>query len=120
MKIKQLQNRLLTLIVSAVLSAITLTANAQTYSVSYNSKNLEQVIKDLRKRTGYEFVYQKQVIKKAPVINCDYKNLNLNEMLNRIIVDAAGLDYEIVKKRLSSRKRATTAISISRKQLSDM
>lgn len=101
---KQLENRLLTLIVCAVLSALALTANAQTYSVSYNSKNLEQVIKDLRKRTGYEFVYQKQVIEKAPVINCDYKNLNLNEMLNRIIVDAAGLDYEIVKKTIVIKK----------------
>lgn len=117
---KQLKHNLLMLVVSMVLSAFTLTANAQEYSVDYKGQTIEQVIKDLRSRTGYEFVYQKQVVEKVPAISCSYKNLNLKELLNRIIVDAAKLDYEIVKKTVVIKKATTTKGQFFKKNVTGM
>lgn len=72
-------------------------AVAQTYSVKYNDQSVELVIRDLRKRTGYEFVYQKQVIEEAPHITGYFKDMTLQQLLNRIFLNEASIDYEIVK-----------------------
>jgi TonB-linked SusC/RagA family outer membrane protein len=80
-------------------------ACAQQYSVDYRNQTLEEVIKDLRKRTGYEFMYKKQLLQGAPRINCQYKNLNLNQLLNRVLYQAAGIEYEIVKHEVILKRR---------------
>lgn len=78
----------------------------QTYDVSYDNQTLEQVIKDLKKRTGYEFVYQKQLLENAPRITCSYQKLTLHQMFDRIFYQEAAIDYDIVDKTvvLKSRK----------------
>ncbi len=70
----------------------------QSYEVAYQSQSLEQVIKDLRSRTGYEFVYQKHLLEGAPRITSQCRCGSLTELLDRIIREEAGLDYEIVKR----------------------
>lgn len=70
---------------------------AQTYDVDYQNQTIEQVTKDLRKKTGYQFVYKKEIVEKAGTITCRYKNLTLQQLLNRIFYEDAGLDYEITK-----------------------
>lgn len=82
----------------------TIAVKAQTYSVSYNNQTVEQVIQDLRQRTGYQFVYQKQVVEGAPRISCDYRGLDLRELLNRVLLNGAGIDYEIVKRSIILKK----------------
>lgn len=67
----------------------------QTYSVSYESQSVEQVIKDLRKMTGYQFVYKKETLQGTPLITCSYKDATLQQLLDRIIYEEGGLDYEI-------------------------
>ncbi len=94
---KHIEQTLLMLAFTLVLSSFTLVARAQTYSVSYNKEPIEMVIRDLRKQTGYEFVYQKQVLQGVPPVTCTYKNLNLQQLLNRVLLAEAGIDYEIVK-----------------------
>lgn len=71
---------------------------AQKYSVAYKNTPIEQVITDLRKKTGYEFVYQKQIIQGAGSVTATYKRMTLEQLLNRIICDEAELDYDIVGK----------------------
>ena len=73
---------------------------AQEYSVSYNEANIDEVISDLRNKTGYEFVYQKQILNNVGPISCTYNSLTINQLLDRIFWDKAGLDYEIVEKNI--------------------
>lgn len=70
--------------------------SAQSYTMSYHDEPITQVLRDLKKRTGYEFVYQKQLLDDVPSITCKCKNLSLNNALNMILRECAGLDYEIV------------------------
>lgn len=70
--------------------------SAQSYTMSYHDEPITQVLRDLKKRTGYEFVYQKQLLDDVPSITCKCKNLSLNNALNMILSECARLDYEIV------------------------
>ena len=51
---KHLQKILLLFVLTVIFSAYSIESEAQTYSVDYNNLTIEQVIRDLRKRTGYE------------------------------------------------------------------
>nr|WP_320000601.1 SusC/RagA family TonB-linked outer membrane protein [uncultured Draconibacterium sp.] len=73
---------------------------AQEYRVSYNEASIDEVISDLRNKTGYEFVYQKQILNNVGPISCTYNSLTINQLLDRIFWDKAGLDYEIVEKNI--------------------
>ena len=76
----------------------------QTYDVNYDNQTLEQVIKDLKKRTGYEFVYQKQLLENAPRISCNYQKVSLHQLLDRIFYQEAAIDYDIVDKTVVLKK----------------
>lgn len=84
--------------------------SAQSYSLSYKDEPITQVLRDLKKRTGYEFVYQKQLLEDVPAITCDCKNLSLNQLLGRILRDKAGLDYEIVGETIVLKPRGTNML----------
>lgn len=86
------------LVLSAFLLLLSQQADAQEYNVSYKEQTLEQVISDLRKKTGYEFVYQKQILQDVGTVTCSYRHMTLEQLLNRIFYDQAELDYEIVEK----------------------
>ena len=74
---------------------VSLSVSAQEYDVNYKNQSIEQVIKDLRKRTGYQFVYKKETLEGVPFITCNYPNATLEQLLDRIFYEEAGLDYEI-------------------------
>ncbi len=77
---------------------------AQTYSVSYEDQSIEQIIQDLRTRTQYEFVYQKQVTDNQPHVSLQMKDASLEQLLTAIFSDHYGLDYEVVNKSIVLRK----------------
>ena len=60
------------------------------------------VIKDLRQRTGYDFVYQKQVLDGVPAITCNCQGMSLAELLDCVFHSLAGLDYEVSGKTIVS------------------
>ena len=91
-------------IVMALLLAMPSAMQAQTYDVDYKNQTIEQITKDLRKKTGYQFVYKKDVVEGVQPITCAYKNATLEQLCNRIFVMNAGLDYEITKGTVVLRK----------------
>lgn len=93
-----MKREILTGIVAAMFTLIPINGIAKNYSVNYQRATFEQVIADLRKKTGYEFVYQKNITKDAGDITCKLNNVSLQQILNRIILDDAELDYEIIDK----------------------
>lgn len=71
---------------------------ASTFDIAFRDTPIEQVISDLRKRTGYDFVYQKDVLAGNPAISGSFHNLTLEQILNRIFVEDLNVAYEIVDK----------------------
>lgn len=70
----------------------------RTYNVAYDNLRVEQVISDLHRRTGYEFVYQKDVIANTPKITATYRNLTFEQILNRIFLEDLDIAYDIIDK----------------------
>lgn len=77
--------------------------HAQQVSVAYRGQTVEQVITDLKAKTGYDFVYQKQVLNDVPPITVRYSGKNLPELFGRVFA-STGLEFEIVKNTVILRK----------------
>ena len=87
----------LCLILSFFVLHVALCVAQQTYDVDYKEQTMEQVIKDLRQRTGYQFVYKKETLQGAPLITCAYKQATLEQLLDRIFYEEADLEYTVTK-----------------------
>ncbi len=84
--------------------AVSVSVAAQNYTVQYNDTPVEQVLKDLKARTGYEFVCQTSTLEDISPLTVSYRGLTLNQLLDRILTGACGLEYEIVRKTIILRK----------------
>jgi TonB-dependent SusC/RagA subfamily outer membrane receptor len=94
MKKERLRVRQL-LAVLALSMVMPVEALAQHFTVNYRQEPVAEVIKDLRQRTGYDFVYQKQVLDGVPAITCNCQGMSLAELLDCVFHSLAGLDYEV-------------------------
>lgn len=88
------------------LVAMPLSAVAQRYSASYHAEPVEQVVQDLQQRTGYDFVYQKQVLSGLPDVTCQCSDLSLGALLHCVLRDHCGLAYEISGKTIVLKRAA--------------
>lgn len=88
------------------LVAMPLSAVAQRYSASYHAEPVEQVVQDLQQRTGYDFVYQKQVLSGLPDVTCQCSDLSLGALLHCVLLDHCGLAYEISGKTIVLKRAA--------------
>lgn len=74
-----------------------LQAFSRDYSVTFSGDNVETALKILKKTTGYDFVYQKELIKNPSIkIKGSYNNQSLDHILDDVICDQIGLSYQIV------------------------
>lgn len=81
----------------AAFMLLPLQAFCRDYSVTFSGDNVETAFKTLKKVTGYDFVYQKDLIKdKSLKINGSYNDQSLESILDRVIRDQMGLSYKIV------------------------
>lgn len=71
-------------------------AMTQNLSVSYKNKPLEEVLADLKQKTNYNFVYQKQILAGTRSVTANFNDMPLTYILDRVLYNN-GLDYEIVK-----------------------
>ena len=55
---------------------------SQTITLSLNNASLEQAFKELKKQTGYSFVYTRDQLKNTSPVNCKVKNAGLKEALD--------------------------------------
>ena len=98
---------------------MSLSASAQTYDVDYKNQPVEQVIKDLRKQTGYQFVYKKETVTGIAPITVTLKNATLEQVLNRVFF-FVGIDYEIAKGKTIILKKADKNRPYFKKQVSGL
>lgn len=78
-------------------------ATAQTLSVSYKNQPLEEVLADLKQKTNYSFVYQKQILEGTRPVTATYHQMSLAAILDRVLFNN-GLDYEITRETVIIRK----------------
>ncbi len=89
--------RLLTFLAVAMLF-IPVAGWARNYDVSFKNDDIESTLNILKKATGYEFVYQKDLIKdKSFRLSGNYQDLTLEQLLNRAL-SLFDLSWEIVDK----------------------
>lgn len=74
------------------------TALAKKMTVRFNHTPIEQAMAEIRKKSGYEFVYQKSLINKGEKVNLNLTDVTLEQVLNRIFNEDTGIDYEIIDK----------------------
>lgn len=86
----KLNTRLLLWVV-VLLTAIPLTGAAQELSVSYKNRSLEEVIVDLKQKTDYQFVYQKQIFEGTRPVTASFNQVSLSYILDRVLYNN-GLD----------------------------
>ena len=75
----------------ALLAAFPLQGMAQKLSVSYQNVPIEEVLEDLKKKTNYDFVYQKKVLENVPRLSGHYSNMTINQILDKLLL-GTGLD----------------------------
>lgn len=100
---KQRRKGLTLILMMLLLTLMPATALAQSITVTYQNEPITQVINDLRQKTGYEFVYLKEVVADVPPITCSAEG-TADDVFELIFGDIAGLDYEVVKKSVILRK----------------
>lgn len=86
-------------LIFAILTLVPAEAWAKNYSVTFDKATPLEVITTLKRETGLEFTYQKDLLKHAKQpITCSYSNLTLEQLLNRVISMQMVLGYEVVDK----------------------
>ena len=70
----------------------------KTFNISFNDTPVEQAIAELRKKTGYEFVYQKNIFSEQPRVSGNFTHHTLEQIINRLFVEDLNISYEIVDK----------------------
>jgi TonB-linked SusC/RagA family outer membrane protein len=79
--------------------AIQVSASTMAQKVSLSTKNasLATIFKEIKKQTGYYFIYSNDVLKEANLVNIDAKNENLESLL-KTIFEKQALTYTIEDK----------------------
>jgi len=67
----------------AVFLQISLAAKGQNISLSKKTTSLTEIFKEIKKQSGYDFVYKSEVIKKSKPVNINVQNKPLKEVLDQ-------------------------------------
>ncbi|WP_442589170.1 SusC/RagA family TonB-linked outer membrane protein [Pedobacter sp. AW31-3R] len=74
--------RLTTLLLVATIMQVSASGFAQRISLSEKSVPLEKVFKEIRRQSGYDFVFDRKLLLKAKPVNVNLKNATLEDALN--------------------------------------
>ncbi|MDB4924007.1 carboxypeptidase-like regulatory domain-containing protein [Mucilaginibacter sp.] len=86
--------------------------SAQQINLKEVNAHLETVFKEIEKQTNYTFIYTKELLKKASIVNVEINNLPLNEAL-RLMFLGQPLDYTMYKRTIVIKEVAQQTYSIS-------
>ncbi len=70
---------------------------AQTVTLKASNSSLEKVFKEIRKQTGYDFVFNSKFSANAKPVTIDVKNMPLDEVLKQCVKDQP-FTYQVVEK----------------------
>lgn len=101
--------RFTTVILIASLLQVSATGFAQKISLKQKDVNLESVLKEIRKQSGYDYYYGNKVISKTQKVSVTVANASVNEALERILTGLP-LTYEIEGKMIIIRRKEESFI----------
>ncbi|MNK07555.1 TonB-dependent Receptor Plug Domain protein [compost metagenome] len=78
--------KLVVLIMTTCLLQVAAAGFAQKLTYKQKGATLEQIFKEITKQTGYEVFYADKSINAAKTINVDFKNADLNEVLDKCLL----------------------------------
>jgi TonB-linked SusC/RagA family outer membrane protein len=101
LKRKGIGKTLLIMKLTAILLAICLNAaaigNAQSVSISEQNAPLEKIFREIKRQTGYTFVYRDALLKKTKKVTVNLSNASIEQVLN-FCLQGQPLSYSIVNK----------------------
>lgn len=92
-----MQKRIILILSAVLMTSIAMTAKNLT--VRFSSTPIEKAMAEIQKQSGYDFVYQKNLIDKHYTVTLNLKDASLEQVLNRLF-DESGLKYEIFDKNI--------------------
>jgi len=89
--------KLTSILLILIITRVSATSFAQEITLKRNNISLEQVFKEIKKQTGYDFLLSVDNIANKGLINANFKNTPLKEVLDNILENKS-LTYTIEKK----------------------
>lgn len=81
--------RVTTFLLLAIMMQVSATTLAQRVTINQKNANLTDVFKTIRIQTGYDFIYDQDLISKSAPININVNNAELSEVLKRCLANQA-------------------------------
>ncbi|MEP1095355.1 MAG: TonB-dependent receptor [Cyclobacteriaceae bacterium] len=79
------------------------TGNEETISISVQQESLRRILREIRKQSDYNFIFQSAVLNEVPEMSIDVKNAQVSDVLDRLIKEH-NLEYEIDENTIIIRK----------------
>lgn len=104
----RLLTRLTIILILLGLLQVSAVSMAQSISLSRKNAPLEKVLNDIKKQSGYDIIYIRQVISKSRPVNIQVENKPLEETLKIIFADQP-LDFKIYNRTIVISERTSQA-----------
>lgn len=85
-KIQRVMKLTCVLIITAIFQ-IKASSYAQNITLQVKNKNLESLILDIQRQSGYDFIYKGDLLKNARLVTVTVKNASINEVLEKCLSD---------------------------------
>lgn len=96
-------------LITVILIATCLQVSAKSYSqrvtLKENRISLVKIFEEIRKQTGYQFLYADEVLSMAKTVDVNLKKASIKEVLDMCFIDQ-GLDYTISENTIVIKKKA--------------
>jgi TonB-linked SusC/RagA family outer membrane protein len=87
-------------------------SNAQQVTLSEQNSSLQNVFKEIRRQTGYQFFYNTNLLNKARAVSISVRNAPLTSALDQLFANQP-LDYRIVDKIIVVREKSELPVVIT-------
>ena len=101
--------KLTTLIILIGFMYVSAATYGQRININAHDITIDKLFKELKKQTGYSFLYKSGILKDLPTINVDITDATITEVLDKFLKDRP-LDYLIVDKSIVVRRKANAPV----------
>ncbi|KRT17813.1 hypothetical protein ASU31_00500 [Pedobacter ginsenosidimutans] len=97
--------RVITFLLLAVMMQVSATTLAQKITINQKNVKLTDIFKSIRNQTGYDFIYDQDLLARSIPVNINLKNVELKEALQRMLAGQS-LTYTIENKTVVIREKS--------------
>lgn len=108
----------LSFILMALCLQVSAEISAQRITISVKDASLEHVLKDIRKQSGYDFIYTRDVLTNASPVNLKVRNAELKYVLN-VCLSNQQITYSIIENVVVLKKAPESTSGFKKKEQAD-